>query len=157
MNIQDISDFLDLVKNPDKYNKFVDDIKAEQERLKAVIATVGKATELDKLRKAAQADKDSFEKKIAAYEQERQAALERDQRALFARQAAADEVAQNGQNLIQEASIKLEQATKLSDSFAGRDKELRKQEAFVEEQKKLLAAQISEYEEKLVKIRSVLG
>ena len=51
MNIQDISDFIDLVKNPAKYERVLQNIKDEQERLNAVIATVGKASELDKLRK----------------------------------------------------------------------------------------------------------
>ena len=51
MNIQDIVDFIDLVKNPEKYERILKNLVDERARLDAAIATVGKASELDKLRK----------------------------------------------------------------------------------------------------------
>lgn len=157
MNIQDISDFLDLVKNPDKYNKFVEDIKAEQARLKAAVETVAKASELDKLIKEYNKKTAAFEKSVFDKQKEIDDIASRNQQALLARQAVAEQAQINAQAVLQEASTKAEQANKLAESFAGREKELRKQETFVEEQKKVLASQIAEYEEKLTKIRSVLG
>jgi len=157
MNIQDISDFLDLVKNPDKYNKFVEDIKAEQARLKAAVETVAKASELDKLIKEYNKKTAAFEKSVFDKQKEIDDIATRNQQALLARQAVAEQAQINAQAVLQEASTKAEQATKLAESFAGREKELRKQETFVEEQKKVLASQIAEYEEMLTKIRSVLG
>ena len=50
MNIQDIADFIDLIKNPDKYDKLLKDLVDEQERLKAVIETVGKVEEIESIK-----------------------------------------------------------------------------------------------------------
>ena len=43
MNIQDIVDFIDLVKNPEKYERILQNLVDERARLDAAIATVGKA------------------------------------------------------------------------------------------------------------------
>ena len=50
MNIQDIADFIDLVKNPDKYDKLLKDLVDEQERLTAVIKTVGDVAEIESIK-----------------------------------------------------------------------------------------------------------
>ena len=61
MNIQDIADFLDLVKNPVKYEERLQALKDEQGRLNAVIETVGKASELDKLRKEVEKEREQLQ------------------------------------------------------------------------------------------------
>ena len=50
MNIQDIADFIDLIKNPDKYDKLLKDLVDEQERLTAVIKTVGDVAEIESIK-----------------------------------------------------------------------------------------------------------
>ena len=72
MNIQSISEFLDIVKNPDKYAKFLEEIKAEQDRLNAVIETVGKASELDQLRKQLDKERALFQQKVEQSDAQRQ-------------------------------------------------------------------------------------
>ena len=62
MNFESISTFLDLVQNPAKYQAALQALKDEQERLNAVIETVGKASELDSLRKKLDKDRTKFEK-----------------------------------------------------------------------------------------------
>lgn len=63
MNIQDISDFIDLVKNPDKFESKIKELKDEQTRLQAVRESVTKAADLDKEMKKVQKEKDLFEQK----------------------------------------------------------------------------------------------
>ena len=50
MNIQDVADFIDLIKNPDKYDKLLKDLVDEQERLTAVIKTVGDVAEIESIK-----------------------------------------------------------------------------------------------------------
>ena len=71
MNIQDIADFIDLIKNPDKYDKLLKDLVDEQERLTAVIKTVGDVTEIESIKtqikldeKQAILDREAILKKI---------------------------------------------------------------------------------------------
>lgn len=156
MNIQDISDFLDLVKNPSKYEKALKTLKEEQERLNKVIETVGKASELDSLRKSLENDKRNFEQTTQARvkqqeqkELESKKATEKLQEELkasiaFANKAKvdADTVAENCKQIVQ--------------SYLDREKVIRLSEERVKERQDFLETQIKEYSEKLAKLRSVM-
>ena len=61
MNLQHIADFIDLVKNPVEFEKKLKILKDEQDRLNTAIETIGKATELDSLRKAVERQKVKLE------------------------------------------------------------------------------------------------
>ena len=157
MNIQDISDFLDLVKNPDKYAKALQDLKDEQERLNEVVATVGKASELDKLRKAVDKQKQSleadFQNRVVTFEQQcvvTQKSLEKQKQEV----AEQKDVAIKAE---QEAVAIKTRAEALASSFAGREKILRKAEEDVAQRAKEVSAMQVEYNEKLAKLRSVMG
>lgn len=157
MNIQDISDFLDLVKNPDKYAKALQDLKDEQERLNEVVATVGKASELDKLRKAVDKQKQSleadFQNRVVTFEQQcvvTQKSLEKQKQDVAEQKDAAIKAEQ-------EAIAIKTRAEALASSFAGREKILRKAEEDVAQRAKEVSAMQVEYNEKLAKLRSVMG
>lgn len=157
MNIQSISEFLDLVKNPDKYAKFLEEIKAEQDRLNAVIETVGKASELDQLRKQLDKERALFKQTSEQAESIRQEEVAAEVAALVAKKASADQLYDKATALLQEAEAKLLQAETVSQSFASKEKELRKQELSLTEEKIQLGAMITEYNEKLNKLRSVMA
>ena len=157
MNIQDISDFLDLVKNPDKYAAALQTLKEEQERLNEVIATVGKASELDKLRKAVDKQKQSleadFQNRVVTFEQQcvvTQKSLEKQKQDVAEQKDAAIKAEQ-------EAVATKTRAEALASSFAGREKVLRKAEEDVAQRAKEVSAMQVEYNEKLAKLRSVMG
>ena len=157
MNIQDISDFLDLVKNPDKYAAALQTLKEEQERLNEVIATVGKASELDKLRKAVDKQKQSieadFQNRVVTFEQQcvvTQKSLEKQKQDVAEQKDAAIKAEQEA------VAIKT-RAEALASSFAGREKILRKAEEDVAQRAKEVSAMQVEYNEKLAKLRSVMG
>ena len=155
MNIQDIADFLDLVKNPAKYERVLSNIKAEQDRLNAVIETVGKASELDKLRKEVELKSNTltieYNKKIEDLEKsyvrktKKAESLASDLEQKLAQAAKELEVAVNKQRAAED----------LANSFAGRDKKLKEQEAQVVVLREQLQASVTEYNEKIEKIRSI--
>ena len=157
MNIQDIADFLDLVKNPAKYERVLSNIKAEQDRLNTVIETVGKASELDKLRKEVELKSNTltieYNKKIEDLEKsyvhktKKAESLASDLEQKLAQAAKELEVAVNKQRAAED----------LANSFTGRDKKLKEQEELVANLREELKASVSEYNEKLSKLRSVMS
>ena len=66
MNIQDVAEFLDLVKNPDKYTALLKSLVDEQERLNAVAETVVNVSAFDKEKKKFESEKNKIEKQLQA-------------------------------------------------------------------------------------------
>jgi len=66
MNIQDVAEFLDFVKNPDKYTALLKSLVDEQERLNAVAETVVKVSAFDKEKKKFESEKNKIEKQLQA-------------------------------------------------------------------------------------------
>ena len=157
MNIQDISDFIDLVKNPAKYERVLQNIKDEQERLNAVIATVGKASELDKLRKEVEKERAELQADFDKQSKERDVYVEREIELLAKKKRDLDEALQNAAKALQEAAEKTTTAKALASSFDCREKQLRQAEESIQVRQKQLDAQIAEYSEKFAKLRSVMG
>ena len=154
MNIQDIADFLDLVKNPAKYERVLSNIKAEQDRLNAVIETVGKASELDKLRK-------EVELKSNTLTIEHNKKIEDLEKSYVRKTKKAESLASDLEQKLAQAAKELEvvvnkqrAAEDLANSFTGRDKKLKELVANLREE---LKASVSEYNEKLSKLRSVMS
>ena len=157
MNIQDIADFLDLVKNPAKYERVLSNIKAEQDRLNAVIETVGKASELDKLRK-------EVELKSNTLTIEHNKKIEDLEKSYVRKTKKAESLASDLEQKLAQAAKELEvvvnkqrAAEDLANSFTGRDKKLKEQEELVANLREELKASVSEYNEKLSKLRSVMS
>ena len=157
MNIQDIADFIDLVKNPAKYEKILKNLQDEQARLNAAVETVGKASELDSLRKDVEKQREKLEAvyttKLNKLDSEYKVKLdtvEKLQSEVEAKSAEANAA-------LQEANTQTLAATELTQSCVLREKALSKQEKLVEAMKAELGASVTEYNEKLAKLRSVMA
>ena len=157
MNLQDIAEFIDLVNNPAKYERVLNNIKEEQERLNAVIETVGKASELDKLRKEVEKERSELQADFNKQSKERDAYVEREVELLSKKKRDLDDALQNAAKALQEAAEKTAAARELATSFEGREKQLRQAEESIQVRQKQLDAQIAEYSEKIAKLRSVMG
>lgn len=157
MNIQDIADFIDLVKNPEKYERILKNLVDERARLDAAIATVGKASELDKLRKELEKDREEFKQKVAESDRLRQEEVAAEIATIVAKKEDAAKLHDKATALLQEAEAKILQAETISQSFASREKDIRKQEEALIEEKNKLGEMVLEYNEKLNKLRSVMA
>ena len=157
MNIQDIADFLDLVKNPVKYEERLQALKDEQGRLNAVIETVGKASELDKLRKEVEKERDQLQADFLKATQERDKYVEREVQILAQKKREYEDATVRATELAVSAEAKLHSAQELADSFSGREKILRQGEDGLRVRQEQLDALISEYNEKVAKLRSVMA
>ena len=157
MNLQHIADFIDLVKNPVEFEKKLKILKDEQDRLNTAIETIGKATELDSLRKAVERQKVKLEQE---YQMKNKEVEDNLKLALNNIEKANLDVKEEWKKVNEQVRIseqKLEQATRLQESFQGRDKELRKLEAEAAEKQSMLDTQIAEYAIKIEKLRSVMS
>ena len=157
MNIQDIADFIDLVKNPAKYEKILKNLQDEQARLNAAVETVGKASELDSLRKDVEKQRDKLESvytqklnKLDSEYKNKLDVVEKLQTEVEAKSATANAA-------LQEANTQTIAAAELTQSCVLREKALSKQEKLVESMKVELGASVTEYNEKLNKLRSVMA
>ena len=157
MNLQDIANFIDLVNNPAKYAQVLKNLRDEQDRLNAAIETVGKASELDKLRK--QVEKEREENKTTFENKIKDAEMRLDMKFKVAADAqkSADVAQEVAKKTLQEAQAKERQAKELADSFEGRDKKLRQQEDLVAKQRDELATLVAEYNAKVEKLRAVMA
>lgn len=157
MNIQDISDFIDLVKNTAKYERVLNNIKEEQDRLNAVIATVGKASELDKLRKEVEKERAELQAKFEKDTAERDRYIESEANIIAEKKRALDEALSNVAKSASEATERMSAARELAASFNGREKAMRQAEAGIAKRQEQLDTMIAEYNEKITKLRSVMG
>lgn len=157
MNIQDIADFIDLVKNPAKYERVLQNIKDEQGRLNAVIETVGKASELDKLRKEVETKAILLDSEYAKKLDDLEKSYARKLKKAETLSAELEQKLLDAQRELEVAVTKQRAADELANSFSGRDKKLKEQEELVASLRKELKTSVAEYNEKLDKLRSVMA
>ena len=156
MNIQDIADFIDLVKNPAKYEKVLQNLKDEQARLNAVIATVGKVSEIEKIRKeldTKEANQDSeYKAKKEALEATYVSKINKVEKLQVKLEADVKKVVD-----METAAASKEQAAKdLAASFNGREKAISAKEKELQERQTYLDSLVTEYVEKVEKLRAVM-
>ena len=156
MNIQDVADFIDLVKNPTKFEAALKIMKDEQARLTAVIETVGAVADIEKIRK-------ETEKKAAKLEsiyEEKNATFEAAKKTLEDKLALStalslEELKKNklaGDDLrVKEAAYKKKQA-----ELVTREQLLVNLEAVATEKEAKLNAMLVEYDEKIAKLKAVM-
>ena len=155
MNIQDIADFIDLVKNPAKYERVLQNIKDEQGRLNTLIETIGKASELDKLRKDVEVKASTLELDYTKKAEDLDKSYVRKVKKAETLATDLEQKLGEAKQEIEVAIIKQRAADDLANSFAGRDKKLKEQEAQVVVLREQLQASVTEYNEKIEKIRSI--
>lgn len=156
MNIQDIADFIDLVKNPAKYEQVLRNLAEEKERLNAVVETVGKASELDKLRKAVEAKAATLESELATKTSEQDKSYQIRVKKAENLQARLEVALERAAKATQEAEEKMVVAQTLAASFATRDKAITKVEAELAAKQTELTTLVAEYNEKIAKLKSVM-
>jgi len=155
MNIQDIADFIELVKNPAKYERVLQNIKDEQGRLNAAIETVGKASDLDKLRKDVEVRIETITSDYAKKTDELEKAYAKKEKRIENLRVDLEGKITIAQAQTNAADVRHRAAEDLANSFAGRDKKLKEQEKFVADLQVEVQKQAAEYNEKLEKLRSI--
>lgn len=155
MNIQDIADFIELVKNPAKYERVLQNIKDEQGRLNAAIETVGKASELDSLRKEVEVKSANIASEYLKKTEELEKLYAKKEKRIEALRIDLENKIVLAQTQTNTADVRQRAAEDLVNSFAGRDKKLKEQEKFVADLQAEVQKQAAEYNEKLEKLRSI--
>lgn len=156
MNIQDIADFIDLIKNPDKYDKLLKDLVDEQDRLKAVIKTVGDVAEIESIKtqikldeKQAILDREAILKKI---EQDRV----KENVATTVLQADLQATRTKYQTLYQDLQEKEAETKELNQLAKKREKDLVRKQAELQEKLTNVEALKLELEDRLAKLKAVM-
>lgn len=156
MNIQDIADFIDLIKNPDKYDKLLKDLVDEQERLTAVIKTVGDVAEIESIKtqikldeKQAILDREAILTKI---EQDRV----KENVATTVLQADLQATRTKYQTLYQDLQEKEAETKELNQLAKKREKDLVSKQAELQEKLTNVEALKLELEDRLAKLKAVM-
>jgi len=156
MNIQDIADFIDLIKNPDKYDKLLKDLVDEQERLTAVIKTVGDVAEIESIKtqikldeKQAILDREAILTKI---EQDRV----KENVATTVLQADLQATRTKYQTLYQDLQEKEAETKELNKLAKKREKDLVSKQAELQEKLTNVEALKLELEDRLAKLKAVM-
>ena len=156
MNIQDVADFIDLIKNPDKYDKLLKDLVDEQERLTAVIKTVGDVAEIESIKtqikldeKQAILDREAILTKI---EQDRV----KENLATTALQADLQATRTKYQTLYQDLQEKEAETKELNRLAKKREKDLVSKQAELQEKLTNVEALKLELEDRLAKLKAVM-
>lgn len=156
MNIQDVAEFLDLVKNPEKYEALLERLVNEQMRLKAVIETVGEVSEISQIKedmiKAEQkADSEYISRMTMLNAQQDQDIL-----AHQVKMAAVAKEQQQYEVLVAEQKA-LVAETKVSHKLSKQlEKDSINKAADLESKLVAVSTLQQEYEEKVAKLRSVM-
>lgn len=157
MNFQDLTDFLDLIKNPTKYEKYLNELKDAKDQLTAAAELVGKASDIEKLQTKAAKLVEAAEKKANQIEQDASAAATKRQEVydqLFADLAQKESAFTK---IKQETDVKYAQTIQLQKQLNDVERTLRKDQAAYNEASSDLAKKTAEVEEKLAKLRSIMG
>lgn len=156
MNIQDVAEFIDLVKNPDKYDKLLKDLVDEQDRLKAVIKTVGDVAEIESIKtqikldeKQAILDREAILTKI---EQDRV----KENVATTVLQADLQATRTKYQTLYQDLQEKEVETKELNKLAKKREKDLVSKQAELQEKLTNVEALKLELEDRLAKLKAVM-
>ena len=156
MNIQDIADFIDLIKNPDKYDKLLKGLVDEQERLTAVIKTVGDVAEIESIKtqikldeKQAILDREAILTKI---EQDRA----KENVATTVLQADLQATRTKYQTLYQDLQEKEAETKELNQLAKKREKDLVRKQAELQEKLANVEALKLELEDRLAKLKAVM-
>ncbi len=156
MNIQDVADFISLVKDPSKFERHLKQLVDEQDRLKAVIETVGKVEEIESIKAQIQlTEQKELQKQqalLAKYEQERtkeavSAAILQEETRL---------TREKYQTLLQELQATEKEIKALNIQAKKRDKDLENKQTELKETLAATERVKLDYEERLTKLKSVM-
>lgn len=155
MNIQDVAEFLDLVKNPDKYTALLKSLVDEQERLNAVAETVVKVSAFDKEKKKFESEKNKIEKQLQASLEELEKTKQEDAAKVASLLQVNQTIKEENEVLNKQLKDKLAWSKQQEESLQKREKELARQELNLEVAIKSTEEVRIQLEEKLAAIRSL--
>jgi murein DD-endopeptidase MepM/ murein hydrolase activator NlpD len=156
MNIQDVADFISLVKDPAKFESYLTQLVEEQNRLKAVIETIGQVEEIEAIKIAI--------KKQALIAEQQQADLlakiqqDRLKEATAATIALAETKAtqEKYRILLQELQQTQQETKDLNAQAKKREKDLVSKQAELQEKLTNVEALKLELEDRLAKLKAVM-
>lgn len=156
MNIQDVADFISLVKDPAKFERHLKQLVDEQDRLKAVIETVGKVEEIESIKTqiklTEQKELQKQQALLAKYEQERT----KEAVSVAILQEEARLTREKYQNLLQELQANEKETKALNTQAKKREKDLEKKQTELQETIAATEKVKLDYEERLTKLKSVM-
>ena len=156
MNIQDVADFISLVKDPAKFESYLTQLVEEQNRLKAVIETIGQVEEIEAIKIAI--------KKQALIAEQQQADLlakiqqDRLKEATAATIALAETKKKKKKYriLLQELQQTQQETKALNIQAKKREKDLASKQAELQEKLTNVEALKLELEDRLAKLKAVM-
>lgn len=152
-----VEDLLELVSNPDKFKKALQEMDAKKEALEATIAIYGEASKIPAIKAKAEAELQDAQERASKILQEADQAVERAKKAL---KAQSDKLDQKEENLVKRESIALQGME------VAKGKQVAAEALIKDYKKKLdeltfrldsLAVREQEVEERLTKLRSVMA
>lgn len=156
MNIQDVADFISLVKDPAKFESYLTQLVEEQNRLKAVIETVGQVEEIEAIKIA-------IKKQAILAEQQQADILSKIQQDRLKEATAATIALAETKATKEKYSVLLQELQQTQQETKSLNSQAKKQEADLQKKQKELQDKLVavdalkvEYEDRVAKLKSVM-
>ena len=156
MNIQDVADFISLVKDPAKFESYLTQLVEEQNRLKAVIETIGQVEEIEAIKIA-------IKKQAILAEQQQADILSKIQQDRLKEATAATVALAETKATKEKYSVLLQELQQTQQETKDLNAQAKKREKASLANESILLSKLNdvdklklELEEKLAKIRSVM-
>ena len=156
MNIQDVADFISLVKDPAKFESYLTQLVEEQNRLKAVIETVGQVEEIEAIKIA-------IKKQAILAEQQQADILSKIQQDRLKEATAATIALAETKATKEKYSVLLQELQQTQQETKSLNSQAKKQEADLQKKQKELQDKLVavdalkvEYDDRVAKLKSVM-
>ena len=156
MNIQDVADFISLVKDPAKFESYLTQLVEEQNRLKAVIETVGQVEEIEAIKIA-------IKKQAILAEQQQADILSKIQQDRLKESTAATIALAETKATKEKYSVLLQELQQTQQETKSLNSQAKKQEADLQKKQKELQDKLVavdalkvEYDDRVAKLKSVM-
>ena len=156
MNIQDVADFISLVKDPAKFESYLTQLVEEQNRLKAVIETVGQVEEIEAIKIA-------IKKQAILAEQQQADLLAKIQQDRLKESTAATIALAETKATKEKYSVLLQELQQTQQETKSLNAQAKKQEADLQKKQKELQDKLVavdalkvEYDDRVAKLKAVM-
>ena len=156
MNIQDVADFISLVKDPAKFESYLTQLVEEQNRLKAVIETVGQVEEIEAIKIA-------IKKQALLAEQQQADILSKIQQDRLKESTAATVALAETKATQEKYRVLLQELQQTQQETKDLNAQAKKQQADLQKKQKELQDKLVavdaikvEYEDRVAKLKSVM-
>ena len=157
MDIQSIVDFMDLVKNPKKYEVYVSALEERQAKLTETIENVAKATELDNLIYQNKVAREELEKSYSKKEEELAKAKETQTTEHQRRMTNIEKDSTETKKLLADSKEKFDAAQQTEVETQTKLKAVMDRESKVATKEVELDNLIADYKSKIAKFKELMG